>query len=230
MAVEQRSLERRLAVNERGRRTCGLRDLDEPHRVRARLRADHEDERRTLGDHRLHRVLAVLRRVADVVGVRSTQLAHAALERVDDRRDVVERERRLRDHGDRLVGLKCLGLLGRLDHNGRVGPLAERPDHLDVVRVTDECHEVAAVRIAAGLRVHLVHERAGRVDDAEPALLRVVLHRGCDAVRGEHADLAFGDLRLVLDEDGSEPLEAAHDVLVVDDLVPDVDGRTVLLE
>src|SRR5205823_9002721 len=38
------------------------------------------------------------------------------------------------------------------------------------------------------------------------------------------------DLGLVLDEDGAEPLEPAHDVLVVDDLVANVDRRPVLLE
>ena len=58
-------------------------------------------------DHRLHRVLPVLRRVTDVVRVRPPQRARALLERVDDRRDVVERQRRLRDHRDGLVGLRA---------------------------------------------------------------------------------------------------------------------------
>src|SRR4029077_19527212 len=38
------------------------------------------------------------------------------------------------------------------------------------------------------------------------------------------------DLRLVLDEDRAQALEPAHDVLVVDDLMADVDGCAVLLE
>src|SRR5881392_3882853 len=44
------------------------------------------------------------------------------------------------------------------------------------------------------------------------------------------ADLALGDLALVLDEDGAELLEPPHHVLVVDDLMADVDRRAVLLE
>src|SRR5581483_3435815 len=96
--------------------------------------------------------------------------------------------------------------------------------------VPDERDEVAAVGVASRFGVHLVHERARRVDDAQPAPKRVLLHGGRDAVRREHAVLALGDLGLVLDEDGAELLEAPHDVLVVDDLVPDVDGSTVLLE
>ena len=62
-------------------------------------------------------------------------------------------------------------LLGRLDHDGRARPLAERADHLDVVRVADERDEMAAVGVAPRLGVHLVHERAGRVDDAQAARL-----------------------------------------------------------
>ena len=157
-----------LAVDERRLRACGLRDLDEPLRVRARLRADHEDERRALRDHRLHRVLAVLRRVTDVVGGRPPQRAEVVLERVDDRSDVVEGERRLRDHRDGLVGVELARLLRRLDHDRRVRPLAERPDHLDVVLVADERDEMAAVGVAPRLGVHLVHERARRVDDRRP--------------------------------------------------------------
>ena len=78
--------------------------------------------------------------------------------------------------------------------------------------------------------MHLVHEWARRVDDAEAARLRILLDGRRDAVRGEHADLALGDLGLVLDEDGAESLEAADDMLVVHDLVTDVHGRPVLLE
>ncbi len=47
---------------------------------------------------------------------------------------------------------------------------------------------------------------------------------------GEHAELTFGDLGFVFHEDRAECLEAAHDVLVVHDLVADVYGRAVLLE
>ena len=49
-------------------------------------------------------------------------------------------------------------------------------------------------------------------------------------MRREHADLAFGNLVLVLDEHRAESLEPADDVLVVDDLVAHVDRRPVLLE
>ena len=47
---------------------------------------------------------------------------------------------------------------------------------------------------------------------------------------GEHADLADRHVVLGLDEDGAEPFEPAHDVVVVDDVVAHVDGRPVLVE
>ena len=207
------------------------RHLDQPLRVRARLRADHEHERGAAPHHLLDGVLAVLGRVADVVGGGPAQAAEAAGERVDGRGDVVERERRLGHDRDRLAArVERERVLGRLDHDRGVRALAARPDHLDVVGVADERDQVAAVRVAARLRVHLRDERADGVDDAQPALLAVLLHRRRDAVRREHADLARRDLVLALDEHGAEPLEPAHDVLVVDDVVADVDRRAVLLE
>ena len=53
---------------------------------------------------------------------------------------------------------------------------------------------------------------------------------GGDAVRREHADRAFRDVLLGLDEDRAPLLEPAHDVDVVHDLLAHVDGRAVLLE
>ena len=110
------------------------------------------------------------------------------------------------------------------------GPLAHRPDHLDVVAVADERDEVAAVGVAPRLGVHLRDERADRVDDAQAAALAVLEHGRRDTVGREDADRTLRDFVLVVDEHGAEPLEAADDVVVVDDVVADVDRRAVLLE
>src|SRR5437763_657021 len=223
VTVEQAPIQIALAVDQRRGGALEARDFDEPLRVRARLRADHEDQRRTLRDHFLDRVLAVLCRVADVVRGGTLQVTEAIGERVDGRGDVVERERRLRDHRDRLAArIEPLGVLGRLDHDRGIRPLAARPDYLDVVGMSDERDDMAAVGIAPRLRVNLRDERADRVDDPETAPLGVLLHPGRDAVRREHADLPGRNLVLVLDEDRAERLEPPDDVLVVDDLVASV--------
>ena len=180
---------------------------------------------------RLDGVLPVLRRVTDVVCGGPLQVAEALAERVHGLGDVVERERRLRDHCDRLAArIELRRVLGRLDHDRLVRPLAAGADHLDVVGVADERDEMAAVRIAPGLRVHLRDERAHRVDHDEPAALAVLPHRRRDAVGGEHADRAGRDVVLVVDEDGAEPLEPLDHMVVVDDLVAHVDRRPVLLQ
>src|SRR6266516_724580 len=231
VAREELVLERALAVDERSLGPGRPGDLDEALRVRARLGADHEDQRRAAAVQLLDRVLTVLRRVADVVGGGAAQRADVFLERVDDRSDVVERERRLGDDRDGLsLRLEPARLLGRLDHHGRLGPLAPRPDHLDMVGVTDERDQMAAVGVTARLGVHLRDEWADRVDDLQAALGAPLPDRGRDPVRREHADLAGRNLVLGLDEDRAEALEPADDVLVVDDLMADVDRRPVLLE
>src|SRR6266550_2503145 len=231
VAAEEIAIEIALAVDQRRRSAVKPRNLDQPLGVRAGLRADHENERRPLRDHLLDRVLTVLGRVANVVCRRAFEIAEAIAERVDGRGDVIERERRLRDHGDRLAArVEPLRILGRLDHDGRLGALAARPDHLDVVGMADERDHVAAVEVTARLGMDLRDERTDRVDNAETAALRVLLHRRGYAVGGESADLAAWNLVLVLDEDGAKGLEPADDMLVVNDLVAHVDGRPVLVE
>lgn len=49
-------------------------------------------------------------------------------------------------------------------------------------------------------------------------------------MRGEHHHGPLRDLLRPLGEDRTLPLQGLHDVLVVDDLVPDIDRRTVLLK
>ena len=60
------------------------RDLDEPLRIRARLRADHEDQGRLLRES-LDGVLAVLGRVTDVIRGRPPERTEPLLESVDRR-------------------------------------------------------------------------------------------------------------------------------------------------
>src|SRR6478672_5653068 len=96
--------------------------------------------------------------------------------------------------------------------------------------MADERDEVAGVGIPPRLRMHLGDQRANRVDDTESTPLCAFLHGRGDPVRREDADLAGRHLVLILDENRTELLEAPDNVLVVDDLMPHVDGWPVLLE
>ena len=86
------------------------------------------------------------------------------------------------------------------------------------------------VHVPARLGVHLRNERADGIDDAEAARLALLADGRRDAVRRQHADLTRRYVVLGVDEDRAEPLQPAHDVVVVDDLVPDVDGGPVRFE
>src|SRR6266516_342134 len=205
-------------------------NLHEALRIRARLRADHEDERRLLGES-LDGVLAVLGGVTDVIRPWTGERTEALFQGVHRRAHVVERQRRLADHGDGpAVGLELGSCLRRLDDHRRLRALATRTDHLDVVGVADERNEMAGVRVAARLRVNLGDERTDGVHDTQAAFLAVLAHGRRNTVRGEDADLPGRDLVLVIDEDGAQVLETTHDVVVVHDLVPHVDGWAVLRE
>jgi hypothetical protein len=89
------------------------RDLDEPVRVAARRRA-HDEHGRAAPRQLLHRVLAILRRVADVVLRGLVDRREAPPQHLDDLAHVVDRQRRLRDVRDVLgFGTSSpLGLFG----------------------------------------------------------------------------------------------------------------------
>ena len=134
---------------------------------------------------------------------RPLDLGEAAAQHGDDLARLVDRERRLGEVRERPVGRKrdALGVLRRLDEDDRVGRLAERALDLLVPRVSDEDERVAGFGVAARLRVHLRHERAGRVDRRQAQLLRLAADCRGDAVRREDDGRALRDVRERVDED-----------------------------
>ena len=96
--------------------------------------------------------------------------------------------------------------------------------------VADEDDRVALRRELASLDVDLGDERARRIDRAQVAHGGVLVHRRGDAVGAEDDEGALGNLGLLLDEDRAALAQLLDDVLVVDDLLADVDGRAVDVE
>jgi len=194
-----------------------------------------DDDRRL--DHcrgALDRLLPVGRGVADVAPRRRMDLREARLERRDDFARVVERERRLRDIGERRVGVETHRLdLADRTHQGRRArrQLPHRADHFGVAGVADENHVTPAPEMDLRLAVDLGHQRAGGVDGEEAARARLLVDGLGDAVgRENHHAGALRRLSELLDEDDALGLQRVDDVLVVDDLVPDVDRRPVDLQ
>ncbi len=117
-----------------------------------------------------------------------------------------------------------------LDQDDRVGRLAGRSLDLLVALVADQDDRVALLGELARLDVDLGDQRAGRVDRAQVPRRGVLVNRRGDAVGGEDDQGALGHLGLLLDEDRAALRELLDDVLVVDDLLADVDGRPVQVE
>ena len=179
-----------------------------------------------------HRRLAVLRGVADVPDLGSDEVAVAAFERGNDPARVVDAQCRLRDVRDRCVG----GNVQRFDlplvlyqHHGTVD-LAERALDLGMAGVADEDEHAALRDVALALVVHFGDQRTGRIEHRQVPASGLVHDALRHAMRAENGDGARRDLGQFLDEDCTLGLEAIDHEFVVNDLVTDVDRRSVLLE
>ena len=208
-----------------------LGDLDQAARIGGVLRPDDEDQLAVARD-RAHRVLAVLGRVADVLGGRDDERGEALAQRVDDLGGLVDGERCLCQHGHRVGVLQVdlAGLRDAGDHARVGGRLADRALDLLVVGMADQHDLVVARCEAPGLGVDLGDQRAGRVDHVEPALERVATDRRGDAVGGEDHRRSGRDLVDVVDEHRAARLQLADDVGVVDDLLAHIHRGAALLQ
>ena len=117
-----------------------------------------------------------------------TMRGKRALQRRDDRRGVVDRQRRLRDVGELCRDRATTSRATSATDSTRYMP----PSHWPIVpstsgwpRVADH-HDLAALLAHLGdLDVHLGHQRAGRVEHVEAARVGFGAHRLRHAVRGE---------------------------------------------
>ena len=104
------------------------------------------------------------------------------------------------------------------------------PSTSGMAGVADEDDLALLAFVVLSFLVHLGDERTGGVDDRQTAFLGLVLHRLRDTVGAEHGDGVVGDLVQFLDEDRALGAERLDDAFVVDDLVADVDRRSVEIE
>ena len=158
----------------------------------------------------------------------------ARLQRVDDGRRVVDRQRRLRDVGelrrDRATASRSTSSTD-LDEVHAAVALAHRALDLRVARVADH-HDLAALLAHLGdLDVHLGDQRAGRVEHLEPA--RVGFARAPPATRRARENttvLPAGTSASSSTNTAPFALQVVDDELVVHDLVAHVDRRAELRE
>ncbi len=173
----------------------------------------------------LHRHLTILRGVADVLRVRADDVGELGLEGLDHVARFVKRERGLGEVGDlvRVRDYKCLDLLQRRDNLSHIRGLTLRAFHLFVVAVSNQHQRVTLLGELDGFDVDLGHQRAGRIDHLEAALLGALPDRRGDTVRGVDHARPLGHLVQFVDEDCALLGQVGDDVAVVDDLLANVD-------
>lgn len=214
-------------VEEFGVGTDVLGDFGEAHAVAAVAAADHEDHVAARGEL-ADGVLAVGGGVTDVAAGRLFDVGERLLEGVDDDGGVIGAEGGLREVDEFVCvfDVQVGNVFGRFDDLRCVGGFAAGADDFLVVFVSHEENLVALAGVADGFGVDFGDEGAGGVNGGEFAVGGLLADRGGDAVCAEDDDAAFGDFGEIVNEFDAGVLEAADDVLVVDDFVIAVDGLT----
>ena len=158
-----------------------------------------------------------------------------ALERLDDFRGVVHRQRGLR-HISQFIGIARLEFLhvrhgfDQADAAGR--QLTDGADHLRVAGVADQHDFALAAMMDLDLAMNFRHQRTGGVEGEQIALHRLGRHAARHAMRREdHRRVGAGrDFAQLLDEDRALGAQALDHVAVVHDFVADIDRGAVKRE
>ncbi len=135
-----------------------------------------------------------MRRVADVVLLRTGNGRKSGAKRVDDFRRVVHRQRRLGHEGEILgiVDLELVNVFRPLDeiHPRAVAvarlPLAQCALHFRMSGVPDENRVTAGFQIVGHLHVDLCHEGTGCIENLQTALVRLPAHGLRHAMSAEY--------------------------------------------
>jgi len=185
-----------------------------------------------VGGDLLDRVLPVLGGVTDVVGWRIDQLREPVAQFADRLGGLIDAQGGLGQPGHRLIRrqVELVDVVWMLNEDDRVGCLAGGALDLLVAVVTDQQDRQPLPGEPLGLVVHLGHQRAGRINGAQPACVGLLPHRGGDAMGREDHQGAGRDLIEFVDEDGSLGLESFDHMPVVNDLFAHVDRRPELLQ
>ena len=107
------------------------------------------------------------------------------LQRLDHVPRLVQRQRRLRQVGHlvRVRHHQRLNLFHRRNHLGHIRRLALRPLDLFMVAMPHQHQRIPLLGELDRLNMHLGHQRTGRVDHLQPALLRALPHRRRNPMR-----------------------------------------------
>jgi hypothetical protein len=174
--------------------------------------------------------------VADVIALRRHDAWESPDQHGNDPPGLFHRQRGLRDVRHALgIGhddLFGIALVFDQERAGDLGAVVEphRADDFRMVAVPDHNHGPATPRVRGDFQVHLGHERTRRIQEPQAARPGLFVDRRRHAVRAEHDHRAWRDVAELFDEDRAHAAQPFDDVVVVDDFVPDVHGRSECVE
>src|SRR6516162_5666996 len=105
-----------------------------------------------------------------------------------------------------------------------------RADYFRMAGMPNQDDLTTLICVALAFHMHLRDQRAGGVDNGEPAVGREVLDHARNSVRAEYRDAALRDLVDLIHKTCTFGAQALDDVAIVNDFMTDIDRRSILLE
>src|SRR5262249_18836317 len=174
-----------------------------------------------------HCRLAVLRRVTDVLRVRSFDHRKLLAQGIDHVLGLVQAQRGLSDvrHARWIWYFEVRHFLSAADHLSHIWSFTQGTDHLVVVMMADKNNAVATLGILHSFHMDLGHKRAGSVNYFQIAQLAGFTHAGSHAMRRVDQTLAVRDLIDFVHKYRAFGLEFLDHVAVVHNFFAHVDRR-----
>ena len=181
---------------------------------------------------RFYCFLTILRRVADVVRSRSDDSREPLAQARHYFLRVVERQGRLRQECEaiRVLHFESVHFLDAAHNQGLLRGFSRRSDDFLMIAMADQNQRAPFARKFKSFQVHLRHQRASGINDAQLPLLRFRAHPRWHPVSAENKHSADRNFINGFHEDCAAAPQLIHHIAVMNDFVMDVNRAAVSFE
>ena len=200
-------------------------------RIRAIGRADHQNQSH-FARQRLHRFLAILRRIANIIRSRPGNRRKPLAQPRHNFLRVIKRQRSLRQKRQPLgIGnFEHVNFFHAANHQRLLRRLARGADNFLVIFMPNQNQRPALARKFQRLQMNFGHQRTGSINHAKLPLLSLIAHPRRHAMRAKNQHRAHGHFLDRFHKNRPAPPQLVHYIPIMDNLVVNIYRRAISLQ